>query len=84
MQKCAIQYAPEGNIDTESLIKAAQAWAGVEAADLAAKVEADAEFDHSERLWDLANGFADETAPKKHDQCRASASSALAQKRKLR
>lgn len=66
MQKCAIQYAPEGKIDTESLIKAAQAWAGVEAADLAAQVEASAAFDHSERLWDLETGFANETAPKKH------------------
>ena len=30
MQKCAIQYAPDGNIDTEALIKAARAWDGLE------------------------------------------------------
>ncbi|MEM9569931.1 MAG: glutamine-hydrolyzing carbamoyl-phosphate synthase small subunit [Pseudomonadota bacterium] len=66
MQKCAIQYAPDGQIDAEALIRAAQAWEGLEAADLAAKVESDAKFDHSERLWDLTNGFADDPSPKKH------------------
>ncbi len=66
MQKCAIQYAPDGRIDTESLIKAAQAWQGLEAADLAAKVEADAKFDHSERLWALGSGFTDTIAAEKH------------------
>lgn len=66
MQKCAIQYAPDGQIDTESLIKAAQAWQGLEAADLAAKVEADAKFDHSERLWALGSGFTDTIAAEKH------------------
>lgn len=66
MQKCALQYAPDGQIDTDALIRAAQAWEGLEAADLAANVESDAKFDHSERLWDLANGFADDPAPKKH------------------
>ncbi|MEL6860808.1 MAG: glutamine-hydrolyzing carbamoyl-phosphate synthase small subunit [Pseudomonadota bacterium] len=66
MQKCAIQYAPDGNIDTESLIQAAKAWEGLEAADLAAKVDADAEFDHSERLWALGTGFAGESSGEKH------------------
>lgn len=66
MQKCAIQYAPDGQIDTEALIKAAQAWEGLEAADLAAKVDADAEYDHSERLWDLGTGFAGDSSGDKH------------------
>lgn len=66
MQKCAIQYAPDGQIDTEALIKAAQAWEGLEAADLAAKVDADAEYDHSERLWDLGTGFAGDSSGEKH------------------
>ena len=66
MQKCAIQYAPDGNIDTAALIKAAQAWAGLEAADLAANVDVDAAIDHSERLWDLATGFADQDQAEKH------------------
>ena len=66
MQKCAIQFAPEGDIDTAALIKSAQAWEGLEAADLAAKVDADAAFDHSERLWQLGTGFSDEQAPEKH------------------
>ena len=66
MQKCAIQNAPDGGIDTAALIKAAQAWEGLEAADLAAKVDADAAFDHSERLWDLSTGFSDQASPEKH------------------
>ena len=66
MQKCAIQYAPDGKIDTESLIKAAQAWEGLEAADLAAKVDSDAEFDHLERLWDLGTGFVGDSTGEKH------------------
>lgn len=66
MQKCAIQYAPEGQIDTEALIQSAQAWEGLEAADLAAKVNTDAAFTHTERLWDLDTGFGDQTAPEKH------------------
>ena len=66
MQKCAIQYAPDGNIDTEALIQAAKAWEGLEAADLAANVDADAEFDHSERLWALGTGFSGESSGEKH------------------
>ncbi|GAB5455562.1 MAG: glutamine-hydrolyzing carbamoyl-phosphate synthase small subunit [Henriciella sp.] len=66
MQKCAIQYAPDGKIDTAALIKAAQAWAGLEAADLAANVDVDAAMDHSERLWDLGTGFADQEQLEKH------------------
>ena len=66
MQKCAIQYAPDGKIDTDALIQAAQAWAGLEAADLAANVDADTQFDHSERLWDLATGFSTDERPEKH------------------
>lgn len=66
MQKCAIQYAPDGNIDTAALIKAAEAWEGLEAADLAANVDADSNYDHSERLWALGTGFAGEGSGEKH------------------
>lgn len=66
MQKCAIQYAPDGNIDTAALIKAAQAWEGLESADLAAGVDADAKFNHSERLWTLESGFAGDANGEKH------------------
>ena len=66
MQKCAVQYAPDGDIDVDALIRAAQAWSGIEAADLAAQVSADAAFDHSERLWSLATGFSSETEAEKH------------------
>lgn len=57
MQKCAIAHAPDGKLDIDALIKAAQAWEGLENADLAANVATDTAFDHSERLWDLAAGF---------------------------
>lgn len=66
MQKCAIQYAPDGGIDTEALIKAAQAWQGLEAADLAAKVSTDAAFEHSEPLWQVSIGFRDQDSLEKH------------------
>lgn len=58
MPKCAVAYAPDGNIDVEALIEAARAWEGLEAADLALNVVGDAAYDNSERLWDLATGFA--------------------------
>jgi carbamoyl-phosphate synthase small subunit len=66
MQKCAIAHAPEGGIDVDALIKKAQTWVGLEAADLASKVDAEAAFDHSERLWDLTAGFDNPTAHEKH------------------
>lgn len=66
MQKCVIQYAPDGNIDTAALVKTAQAWEGLEAADLAANVETDANYDHTERLWDLSTGFAASETTEKH------------------
>ncbi|MCR9268537.1 MAG: glutamine-hydrolyzing carbamoyl-phosphate synthase small subunit [Hyphomonadaceae bacterium] len=66
MQKCAIQHAPDGKIDIAQLIKSAQAWAGLETADLAANVDADSQFDHSERLWDLSTGFGSDVPTEKH------------------
>lgn len=66
MQKCAIVHAPDGNIDTAALIKTAQAWEGLEAADLAANVQTEAAFDHTERLWDLATGFSANNSAEKH------------------
>lgn len=57
MPKCAVAYAPDGNIDVDALIAQAQAWEGLEAADLALDVVGDTAYDNSERLWDLAAGF---------------------------
>lgn len=65
MQKCAVEYAPDGQIDTDALIQAARAWQGLEAADLAEKVDTDAAFDHSERVWQLGSGFGEQTKPEK-------------------
>lgn len=63
MPKCAVAYAPDGEIDIDALIEAARAWEGLESADLALNVVGDAAYDNSERLWDLVTGFAnnDET-----------------------
>lgn len=66
MQKCAVQYAPDGNIDTTALVAAAKAWDGLESADLAANVDADADYAHSERLWDLESGFTGDGTGDKH------------------
>ena len=66
MQKCAIQYAPGGNIDTQALVEAAQAWAGLEAADLAANVVTNDPYTHDERLWSPDNGFGTEPNSEKH------------------
>lgn len=66
MPKCAIANAPDGNIDIEALIAAAQAWAGLENADLAANVSAKAAYDNSERLWALGDGFTGLDAAKYH------------------
>lgn len=57
MAHVAIANVPEGEIDTTALIRTAQAWAGLENADLAETVSPDATYDHSERLWTLASGF---------------------------
>ena len=66
MQKCAIQYAPSGNIDTKALVEAAQAWAGLEAADLAANVVTNDPYTHDERLWSPDDGFGAEPNSEKH------------------
>ncbi|MDJ0921958.1 MAG: glutamine-hydrolyzing carbamoyl-phosphate synthase small subunit [Henriciella sp.] len=66
MPKCAIAHDPNGDIDLEALIAAAQAWAGLDDADLAADVAADAPFDHVEQLWDLQSGFEPVSAPAYH------------------
>jgi carbamoyl-phosphate synthase small subunit len=66
MPRAAICHAPDGNIDIDALIAAAQAFAGLEAADLAANVDADAPYDNSERLWSIATGFSDNETPDHH------------------
>ncbi|MEO0551031.1 MAG: glutamine-hydrolyzing carbamoyl-phosphate synthase small subunit [Pseudomonadota bacterium] len=66
MPKCAIAHDPNGNIDLESLIAAAQAWSGLDDADLAANVASTTPFDHDEQLWDLSAGFKDVKDPAYH------------------
>lgn len=57
MPRAAIAHAPQGGIDLDALIAAAQAFEGLEAADLAADVTAEDVFEHNEQLWDLGGGF---------------------------
>lgn len=59
MPKAAICHSPEGNIDTEALIMMAQAFEGLEAADLAAAVDSDDVYGNTERLWSLNSGYED-------------------------
>ncbi|HRI99952.1 MAG TPA: glutamine-hydrolyzing carbamoyl-phosphate synthase small subunit [Hyphomonas sp.] len=51
MPKAAICHQPGGKIDFKNLVAAAQAWPGLDEADLAADVVQDAPFEHSEGLW---------------------------------
>ena len=66
MPKAAICHQPEGNIDIPALIAAAKAWGGLEEADLAANVDAEAVFQNEERLWDLTDGYTNLKAPAYH------------------
>ena len=66
MPKCAIAHSPDGELDIPALIEAAKAWQGLEAADLAANVDAEAAYEHSERLWQLGSGFAAMQRPDYH------------------
>ena len=66
MQKAAICHQPGGNIDLDALIETARAWEGLEAADLAAEVDTNAEFDNAESLWQPETGYAHLDAPAFH------------------
>jgi carbamoyl-phosphate synthase small subunit len=57
MPKAAICHQPQGHIDVTALVQAAKNWSGLEAADLAAQVDADAAFKHSESVWLPGDGF---------------------------
>ncbi|MEM1150039.1 MAG: glutamine-hydrolyzing carbamoyl-phosphate synthase small subunit [Pseudomonadota bacterium] len=57
MPKAAIAHAASGDIDIEALVRRAAAFEGLEAADLAADMTADTQFDHIERLWDISAGY---------------------------
>ena len=66
MPRAAIIHAPDGNIDLEALIQCARDFEGLEAADLAAEMTADAAYDNTERLWNLASGYSDLSASDYH------------------
>ena len=51
MPKAAICHQPGGKIDFGKLVAAAQAWPGLDEADLAADVVQEAPFEHTEGLW---------------------------------
>jgi carbamoyl-phosphate synthase small subunit len=56
MPKAAICHQPEGGIDFKALVAAAQAWAGLDNADLAADVVQKDPFEHTEGLWKPGTG----------------------------
>ncbi len=58
MPKAALCHQPQGGIDLDALVAAARGWAGLEAADLAATVDAENAFDHAEGVWAPGDGFA--------------------------
>lgn len=66
MQKAAICHQPGGNIDLDALIETARAWEGLEAADLAANVDTEANFDNEENLWQPASGYGHLDKPEFH------------------
>jgi carbamoyl-phosphate synthase small subunit len=66
MQKAAICHQPGGNIDLDALIETARAWEGLEAADLAANVDTEANFDNEEKLWQPASGYGHLDKPEFH------------------
>jgi carbamoyl-phosphate synthase small subunit len=66
MQKAAICHQPGGNIDLDALIETARAWEGLEAADLAANVDTEANFENEENLWLPASGYGHLDKPEFH------------------
>jgi carbamoyl-phosphate synthase small subunit len=56
MPKAAICHQPEGGIDFKALVAAAQGWAGLDNADLAADVVQEESFEHTEGLWKPGTG----------------------------
>jgi len=58
MPKAAICNQPAGKIDFKALVAAAQAWAGLDDADLAADVVQEEAFEHTEGLWKPGTGHA--------------------------
>lgn len=66
MAKVAIGHSPSGDLDIASLQAAAQAWAGLESADLAADVDQDESYENTQELWDPTSGYGDLSAAKYH------------------
>ncbi len=66
MQNVAIAHKPEGGIDIDGLIAAARSFEGLESADLARDMVAEAPFEHNQGLWQPETGFAGMTPPRWH------------------
>jgi len=60
----ALAHDPDGNFDVEALIKAAQAFAGLEGMDLAKDVTCAQTYKWNEMRWAWPEGYAPQTAPK--------------------
>lgn len=53
----ALVHAPDGKIDTDALLKEAQAWPGLEGMDLARDVSCSQTYRWTETIWRLGKGY---------------------------
>ena len=59
----AIQHDPDGNFDTDALVKAARGFAGLEGADLAKEVTCAQSYQWNQMRWAWPDGYAPQEAP---------------------
>ncbi len=64
MPNAVIAHDPEGNFDREALKAQAAAWHGIVGTDLVPGVSTLQRFEWDETVWELAEGYGKQTAPK--------------------
>ena len=66
MQNATIAHDPSGNFDRDALLKDAAQWSGLEGMDLAIEVTCGQSYTWDETMWELGNGFGQQTDPQHH------------------
>jgi carbamoyl-phosphate synthase small subunit len=61
-----IAYSSEGLFDIPSLLKQAQEWSGLDGLDLAKEVTCQSPYEWNESLWQLGEGYGQQTSPRHH------------------
>ena len=61
--KGVIAYSADGKFDLEALLKQAQEWPGLDGLDLAKNVSCTQTYQWTETLWDLKEGYGQQTHP---------------------